>query len=411
MAAIVNQKSKMVKSWENETMSIETLTDFLMSKSIITPPWQRQFCWSIPNQQKLVQCILKNDPMPQILLRKESPLKYSLEDGKQRLTTLRNYRDDKFAVGGKRFSELSAKEQKAILLYEMPVQTYSGYTREEAVQLFINRQQGVSLTLGEKYYAVDDFSSLVRVTRNLLMKAECGLHNEAIAVWGSLCDNTSSDGELIVKDKNRKNLEKACAIIAGLAWGSRWITKKPIDAFKEDKDGLSMFTRPINNEKETEEQAQERIRLNLVEILDIYRSVQSKYKAKPAYLKQQFDPGFATGFIIFGMALPLEKRPQDFKDKWVNFLVEERKNLAAFRANKDPTKNKKYIPILSQDSIVGSARTWSDARWKAGHNYLFPPLEPQVPTAPAENEEREDEEAEEDNEDEENDSEDDEDSE
>ena len=290
MSAIVIQKSKMVKSWENETMSIETLTDFLKSKSIITPPWQRQFCWPIPNQQKLVECILKNDPMPQILLRKESPLKYSLEDGKQRLTTLRRYRDDMFAAGGKRFSELSAKEQKTILLYEMPVQTYSGYTREEAVQLFINRQQGVSLSLGEKYYAVDDFSSLVRVTRNLLMKAECGLHNEAMAVWGSLCDKTSADGDLIVKDKKRKNLEKACAIIAGLAWGPRWITTKPNDAFKEDKDGLSMFTRSINNEGETEEQAQERIRLNLVEILDIYKSVQSKYKVKAAYLKQQFDP-------------------------------------------------------------------------------------------------------------------------
>jgi len=401
MAAIVIQKSKMVKSWENETMSIETLTDFLKSKSIITPPWQRQFCWPISNQQKLVECILKNDPMPQILLRKESPLKYSLEDGKQRLTTLRRYRDDMFAVGGKKFSELSPKEQKAILLYEMPVQTYSGYTREEAVQLFINRQQGVSLSLGEKYYAVDDFSSLVRVTRNLLMKAECGLHNEAIAVWGSVCDNISSDGEPIVNDKKRKNLEKACAIIAGLAWGSRWITTKPNDAFKEDKnDGLSMFTRPVNNDGETEEQAQERIRLKLVEILDIYKAVQSKYKVKTSELKQQFDPGFATGFIIFGLLLSPEKRPQDFKEKWVNFLVEERKNHAAFRADKDPTKKKKYIPILSQDSIVGSARSWSDARWKAGHDHLFPPLESQVLTAPVENEDREDEVEDEDEDDE-----------
>lgn len=403
MAAIVinNEQATMVKSWENATNSIKDLTDFLRSQHIVIPPWQREFTWSIPLQQMLVACIMKNDPMPQILLRQLPNLHYSLEDGRQRLTSLKNYRDNMYPVNGKKFTEMTSEEQKQFLSYRMPTQTYRGFTDEEAVQLFINRQQGVSLSNGEKYYAVDSFSPLVRVTRNLLMKADSGLHNDAAAVWGRLCDDTSADGIVTtVKDKKRRNLERACALVAGLAWGIEWITKKWSDISTiNPKVGHTMMTRPIHNDGETEQEAQERIRLKLVEILEIYKAVQSKHKVTLIHLKKQFDPGFATGYIMYGMSLPSDRMPPQFKEKWVDFLVEERKNAAAARALK-----RKFVSDLSKDEIVGSARTWSKTRWENGHNHLFSPSSVLTHTVPLENEDRDDE-------DEENDSEDDEDSE
>lgn len=400
MAAIVIQRPAMVKSWENATNSIKDLTDFLRSQHIVYPPWQREFTWSVPLQQMLVACIMKNDPMPQILLRQLPNLHYSLEDGRQRLTSLKNYRDNKYPVNGKKFTDLTTEEQKQFLSYEMPTQTYRGFTDEEAVQLFINRQQGVALSLGEKYYAVDSRSPLVRVTRDLLMISGTGLHDVAAEIWGRLCDDISSDGTVItVKDKKRRWLERACAIVAGLAWGTRWITKKPTDAFNI-VDGHDMMTRHIHKEGETEAQAKERIRLKLVEILDIYKDVQSKHNVTLVHRKKQFDPGFATGYIMYGMSLPPERMPPQFKEKWVDFLVEERKEAARLRALK-----KKYIPLLSQDSIVGSARTWSDARWMEGHNYIFSDRVVAAPLAaphPAEDE-VEDEDADDEDEDDEED--------
>jgi hypothetical protein len=328
--------------------------------------------------------------MPQILLRQLSRLRFSLEDGRQRLSTLKEFLEDNLVVNGKKFTQLTSAEQNKILSYPMPVQTYCGYTDEEAVRLFINRQQGEALTLGEKYYALDSRSPLVRVTRDLLMMSGSGLHDVAADIWGRLCDDVSSDGTVItVKDKKRRWLERSCAIIAGLAWGTRWITKKPTDAFNI-VNGYDMMTRPIHKEGETEEQAKERIRLKLVEILDIYKAVQSKYKVKLVHLKKQFDPGFATGYIMYGMSLPPERMPPQFKEKWVDFLVKERMEAARLRLLK-----KKYVPLLSQDNIVGSARTWSDARWMEGHNYIFsdavnaPPLA--APLAEEDEDEDEDE--------------------
>ena len=392
MANVIGIEQPVInKMWENVEISIKNLTDWLLSETIEIPPWQREFTWETPSQQNLAACIMKKDPMPQILLRQLPNLHYSLEDGRQRLTSLRNFREDKFIVNGKKFSEFSQAEQNHFLTYKMPVQIYRGFSVEEAVQLFINRQQGIALTLGEKYYAVDSFSPLVRTTRNLLMKAGHGLHNEAAAVWGRLCDDTAPDGTVIIKDKKRRWLERACAIIAGLAWGSNYITKKPTDVFKI-LDGHNMMTRPIHNENggETEEQALQDIRLKLVQIIDIYKAVQVKKTVSSALIKKQFDPGFATGYIIYGLNLPAEQRPPNFKEKWVDFLVSERVNTAEARAARPPTT---YVPILSRDVIVGPARSWSDTRWENGHNYLFPPPQPAVLAvlaAPAEDEDEDD---------------------
>ena len=398
MAAI--EQPAMVKSFRNEEFSVEDLTNLLRSKSITIPPWQREFRWPLPLKQKLVECILKNDPMPQILLRQLSRLRFSLEDGRQRLSTLKEFREDNLVVNGKKFTQLTPAEQNKILSYPMPVQTYCGYTDEEAVRLFINRQQGEALTLGEKYYAIDSRSPLVRVTRELLMISGSGLHDVAADIWGRLCDEISSDGTVIVvKDKKRRWLERSCAIIAGLAWGTRWITKKPTDAFNI-VEGHDMMTRPIHKEGETEEQAQDRIRLKLVEILDIYKAAQSKHKVTVVHLKKQFDPGFATGYIMYGMSLPPERMPPQFKEKWVDFLVKERKEAARCRAIK-----KKYVPLLSQEAIVGSARTWSDARWMEGHNYIFSDAVLVPPLANTDGED-EDEDEDEDEEDEDEDEED-----
>ena len=211
---------------------------------------------------------------------------------------------------------------------------------------------------------------------------------------GRICDETAPDGTVIIKDKKRRWLERACAIIAGLAWGSKYITKKPTDVFKIE--GVhNMMTRPIHNENggETEEQKLQDIRLKLVQIIDIYKSVQVIKAVNLVHLKKQFDPGFATGYIIYGLNLSPERRPPNFKEKWVDFLVSERVNTAAARAAHPPTS---YVPILSRDEIVGPARSWSDTRWENGHNHLFPPPEPAILAAPAEDEDEDDEEDEED---------------
>jgi hypothetical protein len=50
----------------------------------------------------------------------------------------------------------------------------------------------------------------------------------------------------------------------------------------------------------------------------------------------------------------------EMKERWVSFLVQERK---------DDKKGRK--PILQSDEVVAACRNWTIARWKNGHDRVF----------------------------------------
>ena len=383
-------------------MTIRQAVDLLNRKEITIPPWQRDVTWNRLKRQRFIKTVMEDDPVPQILLRMvkfegqwvdgkphfTNITEMSLEDGRQRLSALADFCADRYPTkdeaGGSVFSRFSDAEKEKFYSFKIPYQRYWGASNQKASQIFIIQQEGVPLTVGEKLHAVNEYSPTVEFAKQMLMTAGFpgGFHDEAVEVWGSRCDEmVTRHGLVVSKDKGRKGLVTAFAIIAGCAWGPADITKKWGDISGLKVEDYSMMTRPFQNvlKGETVEETKARVKRFLRMILDIFKSVQLiKPWSRPGQRNKQFDPGFAMGYIIHSLHHYGEDDWPMVKDKWVKFLVDERNRATASR----------YPFLLSQPSIkfpieavegaqqvdmpmAGKGRSWLPTRWQNGHNLVF----------------------------------------
>jgi hypothetical protein len=69
----------------------------------LNPPYQRRFIWSLDDQRILIESIYKNYPIPNIFLKENSPGRFEVVDGQQRLRTIIAFRSGAFADFEHRF--------------------------------------------------------------------------------------------------------------------------------------------------------------------------------------------------------------------------------------------------------------------------------------------------------------------
>lgn len=68
----------------------ELISLYYDDKLILDPPYQRNFIWTKADQEKLVDSLVKNYPLPNIFLFKKDE-KFEVVDGQQRIRTILNY--------------------------------------------------------------------------------------------------------------------------------------------------------------------------------------------------------------------------------------------------------------------------------------------------------------------------------
>ena len=101
----------------------------------LDPPYQRLSVWNLEYRQYFIDTILRNYPSPQVFLDVEittgGRTSYHVVDGKQRLSAIFEYLEDKFStsrkhsgdtVSEKYYSELSPEVQNKFLRYIIPVE-------------------------------------------------------------------------------------------------------------------------------------------------------------------------------------------------------------------------------------------------------------------------------------------------
>jgi hypothetical protein len=90
---------------------------------IIDPEWQRKFVWDRKRASRLIESLLINLPIPVIYLAANDQKKYEVIDGLQRLTSIFEFLENKYALKGlefkaefndRRFKELPPEIQNAI---------------------------------------------------------------------------------------------------------------------------------------------------------------------------------------------------------------------------------------------------------------------------------------------------------
>lgn len=131
--------------------------------------------WSLITKSSLVASVLTDSFIPAVVFLKDKVgtnekgkdiCRYEILDGQQRLTSLFEFLDDRFAlhgavepiefdgftydIAGKKFSELEPELQDAIKGYRFSIQALENYTYPEVEKLFFNINSGVALSTIQK---------------------------------------------------------------------------------------------------------------------------------------------------------------------------------------------------------------------------------------------------------------------
>lgn len=135
------EQNQLVDKWEETQRELVTsvlnynlgsISSLIADGKIdLSPGYQRRLRWDPPRQSKLIESFLMNVPVPPIFLNEDDYGTYSVIDGKQRLTSISDFLNDRYAlkgldifsqINGKYFKELPPEIQ-SVLLTRATVQT------------------------------------------------------------------------------------------------------------------------------------------------------------------------------------------------------------------------------------------------------------------------------------------------
>jgi len=354
-AAPVAQRSMIRYQPRQEKMGV--LIQDLKSGALAIPEHQREFVWNLFKKQALVDTILRGLPIPTVLIGSTiNDPKRSIEDGRQRLTTIQHFMEGEFTThDGRKFAALSMEEQFGVSHYMVPVTEYSGATDSERFDIFDRHQNGTPLSTGERLHSLTSCSPAVSFARENLMKVGTPISNRFFTLWG----------DRVGGDKRKNNLANAVAIVLGLAFGPRYISKK----YEEIRDKLA---KPINEAG---------VLADLGRVAEIYEEVQKKEPGGNKTVRNRmFNCGIYLGYILYSLSYKARKDTgawvvnslegdegewKRLKDGWVKYLIRARR------------KDHQDGGVLDRDEgeVV---RHWSSNRWELGYLRVFDPKNPRV---------------------------------
>lgn len=315
--------------------------------------------WNLKKRQTFVDSCKKNMPCPSILIYTDTLRQDWLEDGLQRLTTAKDFIQDKFVdMQGNLYSTWTEIEQHKFLNYAVPTVLYRNATEEERVEIFDRFQNGSPLKAGERLHALS-YTNLVKFTKEMLMtpsgkEVDGKFYERAKNVWGDIKCNDED------KPKRFNELLNCVALINGIVHG-----------WSDDENGPKGITRMYPELKNTlmtniDSTMRENAERILSKLFTIYEEASEKKPLKPKRFKTvQKNIGNFTGAIVWS----LKTMPDDWErlhTMWVEFIVKYR-------------NDNRWLDIIKNG--VAKCRNWNADRWDKTYNDVLNILTPSLAIA------------------------------
>jgi hypothetical protein len=159
-------------------MSLLNLYNELKAKRLIPDAYfQRNLVWRDIHKKDFIDTILLGYPFPQIFISKGKvdvetmQMVSCIVDGQQRCDAITNYIENKFAVDGRRYEDLSDQEKKNLLAYDVAVMELELENDDPKVQEIFKRinRTSNSLTAIEKLaseYSTSEFMLVAKLLSN-----------------------------------------------------------------------------------------------------------------------------------------------------------------------------------------------------------------------------------------------------
>ncbi|HEV2482986.1 MAG TPA: DUF262 domain-containing protein [Puia sp.] len=119
--SVVNFLNKKQRELITSTVdyNLESLSQLIVKKTIdLAPKYQRRFRWDAERKSKLIESFLMNVPVPPIFLNEDDFGKYSVIDGKQRLSAI-----NEFLIGTHKLTGLEVfKDLNGTTFFDLPIE-------------------------------------------------------------------------------------------------------------------------------------------------------------------------------------------------------------------------------------------------------------------------------------------------
>jgi hypothetical protein len=351
----------MAMTFTTNPKMLHELIDELNNEELQIPEHQRYpSVWTLKKRQTFVDSCKKNMPCPSILIFRDGLRQDWLEDGLQRLTTLKDFIDDGFPdLQGNLYSTWSEMDKHRFMHYSVPTVLYRNATEEERVEIFDRFQNGSPLKVGERLHA-HSHTSLVKFTKEMLMKTTNSSGEEVVGtfyeraknVWGIIKCNDED------KPKRYDELLNCVALINGIVHGWTGVSMGITKNYDDLKKTLSTTIDSTMRENA------ERI---LKELLSIYEEASEEKPLKHNKFKTaQKAIGNFSGAIVWS----LKTMPDDWArlhTMWVDFIVS--------------CRNDNTLLKTTIKDGVAKCRNWTTERWKKTYNDVLNPVPPESTTS------------------------------
>lgn len=149
----------------------------------LSPYFQRNLVWRDAHKRDFIDTILKGYPFPQIFLARgpidvdRMSASQAVVDGQQRLNAIREFMEGKLQVDGKYFRDLTSKQKKDFLKYEVAVIDFDLDAGDERLKDVFHRLNRTYYALSAierlaSEYSASEFMLVARVLAGEILRTE-----------------------------------------------------------------------------------------------------------------------------------------------------------------------------------------------------------------------------------------------
>lgn len=218
------------------------------------PEHQRESRWNQDKKVSLIQSILNGFPIPSIIVRHfidDGQIKYYVEDGQQRLTTVWEFCNGYFSVDDMYFSNndnqerplLDEEDRDLIKRYQIPLTVFTGEISSNIrSKIFYLLNSGLRLSDADRLWSMKE-------------KPMINYTIEAIQT-----ENGRNIGDFPYRNKTRSGLRSAVGMVTGLSCGNDFITtsfERLLDKMDDEPNrqkitqGIAFISKIYNNVSES----------------------------------------------------------------------------------------------------------------------------------------------------------------